>query len=1246
MNTSDKSLKSSKSIFGTYLDEVLKQFSLTLVFLFLGFAQAYSFQPDKQLFIWDALSPQYLYRHFTTEDGLPVNSISDILPHSDGFVYVATFDGLARFDGVRFVVFNTANSPALKRNRISKMMEAPNGNLWLLDTSQNFYEFKNNSFTYLNDQLGSENPRVFDIRQSHDGTLHLLTEKGNFKVLADQRFQQMDSISYKSPEAISKLNMREVSNPTGSQKIVSAADLPFSVSDSLATGKIDAEGNIWYRTTGDGIYEASKKKMLTIGLAAHPGLTNIYGLYEDAQNAIWINAFNDGIFRIQDSTLTMWNPKNETLPEVSTRTIVTLRNGATYAGGTGGIWKLENNAWIKPSIFKDAFQGVDVLYEDSKTRFWIGTNRGLFQLRENHVERFVDQYGVSINQTKYITEFYDQGLLFATSGQGVALLNTSNNFSFITTEQGLSSNQIRDIYVQSKDTLWVASEDLGLNRVVLNDNFTVHSIAIINSKDGLIDNSLHRLLGDDFGYFWINSNKGIMRINKENLNAYADGTQHVLNIQQFSSKNELLKSEGNGGIQYSGLITEDGKLLFSNQAGIVFTRPEWHLESINNSLAAPIVESIVFSDSIVSILGKPSFKLPASSRDFKIKFTLPTFIQPDNLILEYKLEGVNKAWQKTGADRFAVFTNVPGGKHSFLMRGRLTGNAEYSESSMQVTVPYKFQETIWFYLLISFLGFGLLVVGFKFRVHALYERQRKLQQLVDEKTHELKKAAEEKTRFFTGITHELKTPLSLIISPIDDLIEESKSGTLHSTSSKLPLIQRNSYRLKNLVDQLLDVSKLNAHAIKLKVQPVNLFQFTCQVIGQFQSRLEQEEISIEISTIEFPEFIYVDKEAWERIVINLMSNAIKFSPKGSSISISFIEKEKIVEITIEDEGKGVALENQDKIFNYLYQEEGDNAAEGTGIGLFLVKGLMEEMGGFVSLNSKPGEGAKFIITLQKGYAHINVKHTLLHEPLLNDDKMFIEKIEHSSEMPKMQNSTQEQQILVVEDNYDFRSYLQSILEGHYKVLTAMNGIEALKILDKEMPDLIISDIMMPEMNGLEFVNSLRTKKQYQHLPIIFLSAKNDDLDVQTGLSTGADVYLAKPIRSSMLLAQITAILRRERILKNGLIDSVSEEEEPDFRRKVREIIFRQLSNPSLSVSQLADALYISRSKLYAEWKKISEVSVNDFIKKTRLNEAKVLLKEKGFTVQEAARAVGYADANYFSTSFKKEFGYPPSELMK
>lgn len=643
-------------------------------------------------------------------------------------------------------------------------------------------------------------------------------------------------------------------------------------------------------------------------------------------------------------------------------------------------------------------------------------------------------------------------------------------------------------------------------------------------------------------------------------------------------------------------------------------------------------------------MNKSEIIIPGHQRDVRVNFTVPNFVNQERMRFSYLLVGVNKSWQDATQSRQAVFTGIPPGRHELKISSQFIGG-DHVETSLMIIIPRYFYETSWFKALM-FLGLiGLIYTGFRIRIRSLKEREKKLKQRVDIQTKKLQKAAEEKQRFFTGITHELKTPLSLIIGPIDDLIDEQEKASNQEVSKRLSMMRRNSYRLKNLVDQILDVSKLNADAIKLKLQPVNLPQFTRQIVGQFQSKMEREEISVEFLSVGFDEYIYVDQEAWERIIINLMSNAIKFSPNKSTITISFNEKETTIEVKVKDEGRGINSEQQQKVFEYLYQIEGDKASEGTGIGLFLVKGLMEEMGGSITLHSKPGEGTEFILTLKKGHDHIRANHTLLHEPLLSDGKVPFTRVERKLKLSPTETIPVEHRILVVEDNDDFRSYLQSILEEQYEVMVAENGKEALKLLKKETPHLIISDIMMPEMNGLEFVNSLRSKKQFEHLPIIFLSAKNEEQDVQTRLSTGADIYLTKPIRSAMLLTQIVAILRRERILQKGFTPS-AEEKEPEFLRQVREIIFRQLGNPSLNINQLADALFMSRAKLYTDWKKVSEVSVNDFIKQTRLNEAKVLLGEKGFTVQESARAVGYADPNYFSTSFKKEFGINPSTLTK
>ncbi len=1320
-------------------------------------------------------NPNYLIRQYDIEDGLPVNAVNGIEQDNDGYLYFSTYDGLVRYDGYKFEIYNSGNIPEMRTNRIAGLLSSSDGTVWLFNEVGTVTSKKRNVFkTFSESELPGLSTRIVEDFNGQiwiggsEGLAFFSKEDSVFKKIEDSKLKSfvkvlmpspsgalfvvnnngLYSVKNKSVEVL--LTEKEFTTPvtdvrdiqvvdenyiwiisteaaflysidedkieetvhqksTGmflssmtTQKegksiinvdskffVLGADNQPYKILDNTYTpadfnlgiylkGKneediligenkviidnqivldgpkvkyamVDIEGSIWLGTDEDGVYQIRKSSFVNLTNEEIPGFTNIYTILEDKENRKWACSFKNGIYSISEGEYKNWNNLNSKLPNSLCKYLFEDTDGTIFAStNNGGLWKLVGNDWQNLKelnlLLKEYDKTVEALHRKG-SQLLISNANSLIIFENNEFSYFDESQPQELSRIQVFRESFNGIIFVGTKGNGISRIDGESYINYTTKNGVLNSNAIRDIFLQSDDTLWVVNESLGLNRIVFNKEGQVLSSKSITVNDGLSQNSLHRILDDGLGYFWISGNSGIMRVSQKELNAYANGDISELHVLNFDEKDGMVNREANGGVQSSGIRASDGKLWFPNQKGISIIDPFMFGNSTVLGSPTPIIESIELSNKVLKTEENSEITLPKNERNLRINISAPNFAQQDRVELRYKLKGVNTDWENAKITRQAVFTNLPPGTHTFVVSSARIGSNPI-EKILTITVPYFFYETLWFKILISLLGFSILLLGYVYRVRSLEQKQKMLANLVDEKTHELKEAIEQKSRFFTGITHELKTPLSLIISPIDDLMEKSKSGSLDSAIKMLPLIQRNSYRLKNLVDQILDVSKLNADAISLKIQPINLFSLTRQIIGQFHSKLEQEEISIEISTNESDELIYVDKEAWERIVINLMSNAIKFSPAKSIIKVSFVEHESEIQVKIKDEGKGISSENQHKIFNYLYQVEGDKAVEGTGIGLFLVKGLMEEMGGSITLSSELGEGAEFILTLKKGYQHVGLKHTLLHDPLLSDDKLLFDKTEQKTESTILQNSSHEHRILVVEDNYDFRGYLQSILEEQYDVLLAKNGKEALKILKKEVPDLIISDIMMPEMNGLEFVNSLRSQKKYQHLPVIFLSAKNDEQDVKAGLSTGADVYLSKPIRSSMLLAQIVAILRREHIIQNRFTSSKIKEKEPKFLRQVREIIFRQLANPSLNVGQLADALYISRSKLYSEWRKVSKVSVNEFIKKTRLNEAQILLKEKGFTVQEAARAVGYADANYFSTSFKQEFGYPPSTLIK
>ena len=1313
---------------------------------------------------------EYLIRHYTIDDGLPVNSINSIVQDDLGYLYFSSYDGLVRYDGYEFVTYNSGNSEGMLTNRLAGGLKAGNSTLWLLNENGTVTSKTGNVFkTYTGLVLpgfairifysesgvlwiaGTEGVAFYDtvkeafIKKEHSllesetgnigeglyGEIYVVNESGlisikgqnitqiltledspipkegvtNVKqyddryiwVLGDNgafRYNLVEKIFdvklISDEEDLFLWNMSTWSDDeyifTGNtgfyvfnKKTETSRKLPLPINSdrlrfdlvfkglhgediligddevvideatvltakNIKTGFLDTEGSIWIGTESNGLYQLRAGNFSNLSEENAPGFTNVYSIIEDKEGSFWACSFSGGIFRFSKNGYTNWNTSNSRLITNLCKFLYEDVDGSILAGlNNEGIWKFENNDWVQLDTYKIAgYPTPEVMHRKGKQLF-IGNYSSLVTTEGDELRFFDPAQPKELDGVQVIKENSRGELYVGTSAAGVTKITGKNFINYSANNGKLNSNAIRDIYLQSDDSLWVVTANLGLNRLVLDIHGEVLSSISITTNEGLTQNSLHRMIDDENGNFWISGNGGIMRVSKTNLNNFADGLVQGLQVISYDENDGMLNREANGGVQSAGILSSDKKLWFPTQKGISIIDP-YSLESSQSvKTPLPILESFEISDQKTFIEGKSKITLPKGERSVRINFTAPSFTNQERTQFSYKLEAVNSSWQKADLTRQAVFTNIPPGEHEFTLTAQRIGSDPIQEVVL-ISIPFLFYETVLFKIILVLLGSGLLFVAYKQRVRRLEEREKKLKHLVNEQTQELQEAAEQKQRFFTGITHELKTPLSLIVGPLDDISENPENVSPRLLKNRLSMMQRNSHRLQHLVNQILDVSKLNADAIKLTLHPVDLAEITKQIAGQFQSQLDQEEITLSVISDDIEEPIYVDQEAWERIVINLLTNAIKFSPKQSTITVEIINKKEHVQLSIKDEGPGIKEEEQGKVFEYLYQVEGAKAAEGTGIGLFLVKGLVEHMGGSIALESREGKGATFILTLKKGFSHFSKRHSIKHDVLVGDEISSTKRIEVPMAKSLIVEGEGKETILVVEDNYDFRAYLNSILSNKYTVLLAPEGKEAINVLKEQKPDLIISDVMMPGMNGLEFVNTVRSKEELQHMPVILLSAKNEDMDKEAGLSTGADIYLTKPIRSNMLLAQIAAVLRREKILKTYEEQPLSSVDEPPLIWQVREIVYRQLANSSLSVNMLADALFISREKLYREWKKVSEISVNDFIKQVRLDEAKVLLKEKGFNVQEAARAVGYKDANYFSTSFKKYFGYSPSEV--
>ncbi len=1170
-------------------------------------------------------------------------------------VYFLSEEGLFRFNGTAVSKLMGAENLRLPLDEIQKMKFTSDGTLWMPGTNGLLTEIAVNGEQIVHQY--DKNILMRDITELNSDELLIisnreyLTFNRNEKSFAVYQLTEQGSGVYTNTAmdfGFSGIVTKK------SQAVFIDRKQVLNTSRNILQITADKEGSLWVATNGEGIFQILKKKMITIGENNFRGFKNIYGL-DWSEDAFWVSTFENGIYKIEDSTIENWN-RNRMGEGFNLFRSVSTQKEKVIAGNFG-IWVFENDEWIRPRGLSIDNERVDVIFTDSDQQTWIGTNSGLYKYSDGSTNAFVDANSNSISSVRKLQETEDGRLLIATGQQGVAILNKENVFSYISIDDGLSSNSVRDVYVSSKDTLWVVTEDRGLNRVVLGENDKISQIRILRKSDGLIDNSLHRLIEDEFGYFWVNSNSGIMRINKHSLNSFIDGYEKTLFLRSFGLNDGLENPEGNGGVQNAGLLTGDGRLLFPNQAGLIYTRPEWHVSENANNPEAPVIETVFVADSILNNINNRILVIPEGQRDIQLKLTLPTFESPDRLNLEYLLEDVNSDWQKVSGDRMAVFTNIPPGEHSLKVRGSLFGDQGYSEANFIIEVPPYFFETIWFKGVLGIAFLGLFLTGVRISIQRYKKREALLNELVDERTEQLLEEKEKteqalkkvqeidrsKSQFFTNFTHELRTPLSLILGPLEDMIER-KHVSENKDDENLLLMRRNADRLKELVNQLLDVSKLSAGELRLTFESVDLLNLTKHIVSQFEHAADKKSVTINIAGQENLPEVYVDVTAWNHICTNLLSNAIKYTNEGGRIDVELRQLDEFLEVSVKDNGMGIDAQDLAHIFEAYYQGKNKiNRTGGTGIGLALTKGMVEQMNGIIDVESRKEKGSRFTILLALGKNHIRSHHEILDhtKSLVHADAEPKAQIKDEFDSPKTTSNLGSAKVLLVEDNEDFRNYLRSIINEEFDVEVAQNGEEGLNVLEKFRPDIVVSDIMMPKMNGFDMMKEIRANEAYQHMPFIFLSAKDSEFDVETGLNLGADIYLTKPVSNRVLLTQLKVLLRREK----GISISEEVEQHSKLKKDIFEIVNRHLGNPDLNVELIAKALPMSPTSLYRKWKKESEESLNNLISRLRFEEAIKLIEEEDLTISEAAYSVGFNHLSYFSKSFKKMYGVPPQEYL-
>ncbi|WP_406684674.1 ATP-binding protein [Seonamhaeicola sp. MEBiC1930] len=822
----------------------------------------------------------------------------------------------------------------------------------------------------------------------------------------------------------------------------------------------------------------------------------------------------------------------------------------------------------------------------------------------------------------------------------------------VASNNGLPHDNVSDIIVDSKARVWAATRK-GL--AVFNAELNVFKS--IGVPKELEEKWITDIVEDANGYFWLN-------INNNTISKY-DNENNVANIYNVNSGNRLDVFSSRGFYSFNNSeIYLGGKNGIIHFSSVDFKENKWSPEPIitelkvNNNLVLPGLKLNGQILLAADINYSRTLELSHANRNFSIQFSSASFTNQRLNKFEYMLEGFDDDWIEAGSSsRTVQYTNLSANDYVFKVRSSNSDNNWSKISSYNIKILPSF----WF----SYKGLSLILlllglIGYfgrkqvKFRIKLKQELlTAKVQRERDEKLNN------EKLRFFTNISHELRTPLSLILGPVKQILEYENSNDYHK--SRAGLIQHSTNRLLRLVNQILDFRRAETGEIKLQVSKVDIYPNTKDIFHSFIELAQSKNITFNFNVEGESIVCWLDMDKYTKILYNLLSNAIKFTNNNGNVDLFIGVKGndlKTLVIEVSDDGIGIPIESQEKIFSRFYQATNSKkSTTGTGIGLSLVKALVEIHKGKIGVKSSTSTGSIFTVELpvsKKVFDENEIssfisspqeieifKTTQLNKPIL------------TSSISK-NNTEVKSSILVVDDNSELRSYLVEFLSDYYKVYSAENGKEGLEICRKVKPVLCVVDVMMPIMDGFEFVEALKSDEKISHTAIILLTALAENENKIKGYKIGVDGYMVKPFDPSLLKSRIDNIIN----IRLGLKQKFSEDAESDvislahsqididLISDIKEIIDKNLGNPDLTPAFLCSQLALSSSKLYRKITELTDMSPNEFIRTIRLKKSASLLKTKNYNVSEVSIAVGFNDPLYFSRRFKQQFGYAPSKLIK
>lgn len=956
----------------------------------------------------------------------------------------------------------------------------------------------------------------------------------------------------------------------------------------------------------------------------------VSGFAENETGEVWIGTHNSGLY--------LFDPKNHCFKktyDIGYHDIqaILLDSDKLYVSLYGkGIYILNiKNGQV--SVFSDIGieHPITSIVKTSKGQIFFASEVGVISMDASGTLKPLD-YLTNI-PVKCIAEGCDGSIWFATHSKGLIRLTSDNRWEVFVNNpdnpKSLPENNVNCVYQDFQYHIWVGTEGEGLVRFNIKEQTFE---PILNDESGLPSNIIYSIQDDLDGNLWVSTGGGLVKISSDLKNikkiAYIGDIERI----QYNQNCVLRASDNNiyfGGT--NGFITFNPKEITdnSNKPVVMVTGFQLAGKEINLSEQSPLKEVVSATKEIT---------LRYDQSNFSFDFVALSYLFPEQNRYAYILEGFDKEWIYT-SDNKAIYKNIPPGTYVFRVKGT-NNDGVWSDKTADITVKIKpsFWLSGFMFGLYIVLAFGVILY-FIWRYHRLIERknQKKIFKYQMAKEKEIYEA---KINFFTNIAHEIRTPLSLIVAPLEKIILSGDGN--EQTKKNLEIIERNGNRLLELVNQLLDFRKIEEDMFNFKFKRQNVVRIVEKVYRQYYQTVKFNKLEISLEKEKDDIECNIDSESIYKIVSNLVSNAIKYAK--SQILITVKERSGNLEIKIKDDGIGIEKKYMEKIFEPFFQiQSEDNAVRiGSGLGLSLSQSLAMKHNGKISIESEYGKNCIFTLTI----------------PIVDGTKEEVQEMEvavpEKSEKPKQSVVEAETKIIVVEDNTDMRTFLCENLSDKYVVFEAENGVQALNLVEKENIDIIISDIMMPEMDGLELCHRLKSNLAYSHLPLVLLSAKTDIPTKIEGLNQGADVYMEKPFSIEQLKAQISSIIENRENMRKNFIESplqyfkqnVENNESADFVKKLNTIILENMSDDNFSIDGLSYQFAISRSNLHKKIKNITGMTPNDYIKLIRLNESARLLSTGKYKINEVCFMVGFNTPSYFSKCFFEQFKKLPKDFIQ